>query len=209
MVRRSLRHLVTALALLVAFVCQETWALAGVTGGLTGSVIDADSSAPVAGAQVTATSPSQSATTTTDAAGHFGFLTLAPDTYTVTVSKSGYQPMSVPGQVVFADTVQSVPVRVTKTLRTIARVTSTRGQRFGKVGYDGRRLLDQRSTQAATAALGRRRPYQSGVFGDLDGSGRLRHPEPKRLLRDSQHPRRRLRSSRLRVRRRSGQSLVR
>ena len=42
---------------------------------------------PIAGAQVTATSPSQSATVTTDAAGHFSFLTLAPDTYTVTVSK--------------------------------------------------------------------------------------------------------------------------
>jgi len=47
--------------------------------------------------------PSQSATTTTDAAGHFGFLTLAPDTYTITVARSGYQPVSVPGQVFFAD----------------------------------------------------------------------------------------------------------
>ena len=50
------------------------------------------------------------------------FLTLAPDTYTVTVSKTGYQPISVPGQVVFADTVQSVTVRVQKSLTTIAHV---------------------------------------------------------------------------------------
>ena len=65
-------------------------------------------SAPVAGAQVTVSSPSQNATGTTDATGHFTFLTLPPDTYTVTVAKSGYQSISVPGQVVFADTVQNV-----------------------------------------------------------------------------------------------------
>src|SRR5580658_1572600 len=154
MIRRSLRHLVTALTLLVAFACQETWALAGVTGGLTGSVTDADTSAPVAGAQVTATSPSQSATATTDAAGHFGFLTLAPDTYTISVSKSGYQPVSVPGQVVLADTVQSVPVRVLKTLRTIARVTSTAGSALVKSGTTADVYSINASTQAATAALG-------------------------------------------------------
>ena len=85
MIRRSLRHLGTTLALLALFAGQETWALASVTGGLTGTVVDADTSAPIAGAQVTATSPSQSVTTTTDAAGHFTFLTLSPDTYTVTV----------------------------------------------------------------------------------------------------------------------------
>jgi len=55
--RRSLRHLATAFVLLVAFVCQETWALAGVTGGLTGTVLDAETAAPIAGAEVVATSP--------------------------------------------------------------------------------------------------------------------------------------------------------
>ena len=154
MIRRSLRHLVTALTLLVAFVCQETWALAGVTGGLTGSVTDADTSASVAGAQVTATSPSQSATVTTDARGNFGFLTLAPDTYTISVSKSGYQPVSVPGQVVLADTVQSVPVRVLKTLRTIARVTSTAGSALVKSGTTADVYSINASAQASSAALG-------------------------------------------------------
>src|SRR5580704_5810494 len=99
---------------------QETWALAGTTGGLTGSVVDATSSAPVAGAVVTASSPSQSATITTDATGHFGFLTLAPDTYVVTVTKDNYNPLTVPGQIVFADTVQTVTARLQKTLSTIA-----------------------------------------------------------------------------------------
>jgi len=140
--------------LLVAFVCQETWALAGVTGGLTGSVTDADTAAPLAGAQVTATSPSQSATTTTDASGHYGFLTLAPDTYTVTVSKSGYQTVSVPGQVVFADTVQSANVRAVKALKTIAHVTSSAPGALVKSGTTADVYSINATTQAATAALG-------------------------------------------------------
>ncbi len=134
MVRRSFRHLGTALALLVAFACQETWALAATTGGLAGTVVDAETAAPIAGAQVIASSPSQTATVTTDAAGHFTFLTLAPDTYTVTASKGGYQSTSVPGQVVFADTVQTVALRMPKALRTIAHVTSAAGGALVKSG---------------------------------------------------------------------------
>jgi hypothetical protein len=154
MTRRSLRHLGTVLTLLVAFACQETWALASVTGGLTGTVVDADTSAPIAGAQVTATSPSQSTTTTTDAAGHFTFLTLAPDTYTVSVAKSGYQATSVPGQVVFADTIQSVSIRVPKQLRTIAHVTATTAASLVKSGTTSDIYSINSSTQSAAAALG-------------------------------------------------------
>ena len=55
----------------------------------------------------------------------FTFLTLGPDTYTVTASKAGYQSTSVPGQIVFADTVQTVTAfALTKALKTIAHVTS-------------------------------------------------------------------------------------
>ncbi len=154
MTRRSLRHLGTALMLLVAFLSQATWTLASVTGGLTGTVVDADTSAPIAGAQVTATSPSQSATVTTDAAGHFSFLTLGPDTYTVTVSKTGYQPTSVPGQIVFADTVQTVAVRMPKALKTIARVTSAAGAALVKSGTTADLYSVNAVTQQATAALG-------------------------------------------------------
>jgi hypothetical protein len=154
MIRRSLRHLGTALLLLLAFTCQGTWALASVTGGLTGVVLDADTSAPVAGAQVTAASPSQTATVTTDAAGHFSFLTLGPDTYTVTASKSGYQPTSTPGQVVFADTVQSLTVRIPKALKTIARVAATAAGALVKSGTTSDIYSINSSTQKAASALG-------------------------------------------------------
>jgi hypothetical protein len=155
MVRRSLRHLATVLMVLVAFVSQGTLVFASTTGGLTGTVVDADTSAPIAGVQVTATSPSQSSTTTTDAAGHFNFLTLAPDTYTVNLSKGGYQPTSVAGQVVFVDTVQTVPtVRMPKALRTIARVTSTAAGSLVKSGTTTDVYSINSSTQQAAAALG-------------------------------------------------------
>ena len=154
MVRRPLRHLGTALALLVAFACQETWALAATTGGLAGTVVDAETSAPIAGAQVTATSPSQSTTATTDAAGHFTFLTLAPDTYTVTASKGGYQSTSVPGQSVFADTVQTVALRMPKALRNDRARHLGRRRRSGKSGTTADVYSINASAQQATSALG-------------------------------------------------------
>ena len=52
-----------------------------------GSVVDATSSAPIAGVVVTVSSPSQTASVTTDASGRFGFLTLAPDTYSVSADE--------------------------------------------------------------------------------------------------------------------------
>jgi hypothetical protein len=154
MTTRSLRHLGTALALIVVFACQGTWALASTTGGLTGTVVDADTLAPIAGAQVTATSPSQTASATTDASGHFAFLTLGPDTYTVTVTKAGYQPTSVPGQVVFADTVQSVAVRIPKALKTIAHVTAAAAGALVKSGTTADIYSVNETTQKAVQALG-------------------------------------------------------
>jgi hypothetical protein len=154
MIRRSLRHLGTVSLLLLAFLGQETWTLASVTGGLTGTVVDADTSAPIAGMQVIATSPSQSVTVTSDAAGHFSFLTLGPDTYTVTASKGGYQPTSVPGQVVFADTVQTLSIRVPKALKTIAHVTAAAAGSLVKSGTTADVYSINASAQQATAAMG-------------------------------------------------------
>jgi hypothetical protein len=154
MIRRSLRHVVTALVLLVAFASQGTWALAGTTGGLSGVVLDANTSAPIAGATVTANSPSQTATATTDASGHFTFLTLSPDTYTVTATKTGYQPVSTPGQIVFADTVQTLSIRLGKSLKTIARVTAAGAGALVKSGTTSDIYSINSSTQQSVSALG-------------------------------------------------------
>lgn len=123
----TLRRIVVSLVLLVAFLCQGTWALAGTTGGLSGQVTD-EKGAPVAGAAVKVTSASQIAAVTTDAGGHFSFLTLAPDTYTVSTTKDGYTPASNPGVSIFADQTLTLAVQMQHAgLKNIANVTS-RGQ---------------------------------------------------------------------------------
>jgi len=83
MPRFRFRHAFVAVLLLVAMLAQGTWALASTTGGISGTVVDSATGAPVAQATVTANSPSGGATSTTDAGGHFNFLTLGPDTYRV------------------------------------------------------------------------------------------------------------------------------
>ncbi|HEY4434009.1 MAG TPA: TonB-dependent receptor, partial [Candidatus Cybelea sp.] len=147
-------RLVTSLVLFLSFIAQGPQAIAGVTGGITGTVVDSDSGAPIAGARVTASSPSQTATSTTDAGGHFGFLTLAPDTYTITADKSQYQPESVPGQIVFADTVQTVRVSLPKALKTIGRVTAAAAGSLVKSGTTADIYSINASTQHAASALG-------------------------------------------------------
>ena len=120
--RRFMHSLVTALVL-VSLLLQGTLVLAGTTGSLSGKVLDA-SSAPVASAKVTATSPSQTVSTMTDAGGNFTFASLAPDTYTVSIEKQGYDPVAQSGVNVFADQSQTLNILTNKALKEIGRVTT-------------------------------------------------------------------------------------
>ena len=81
-----------AVALLVALVLGAVAApgSAGTTGQLRGRVLDAATKAPLAGVKVSIAAPSQSASATTDATGSFSFISLAPDSYTVSLDKQGY-----------------------------------------------------------------------------------------------------------------------
>src|ERR1700733_3757713 len=114
--------IIPALVLIAAMLPNA--ARAGTTGGIVGRVYDAATQAPIAGAVVTASSPSQAASATTDASGAYRFLTLAPDTYTLVVMKDGYDSVTQPGLSVFADQVQTFNVPANKSIRTIAHVTS-------------------------------------------------------------------------------------
>ena len=140
------RPLVAVLTLLFAL-CQVTWALAGTTGGLGGQVTDEHGS-PVAGASVKALSASQSASAVTDATGHFSFISLAPDTYTVSVEKNGYSPVTDPGVSVFADNQITLSLKLPRELSTIARVTSKGAGALVKAGT----TADVYSVNASTAA---------------------------------------------------------
>jgi Carboxypeptidase regulatory-like domain/TonB dependent receptor/TonB-dependent Receptor Plug Domain len=108
------------LALLVVLF-QGTWALAGTSGTLVGQVVLTDGTM-LAGANVTATSPSESVSTTTDATGHFAFVSLIPDTYTITVSKDGYDSVSQAGVTVQADNSQSVSVTTQKSAKVLGTI---------------------------------------------------------------------------------------
>ncbi|MBV8722533.1 MAG: TonB-dependent receptor, partial [Candidatus Eremiobacteraeota bacterium] len=154
MKRFSLRRPLVALGLALGFAFgQGTWTLAGVTGNLAGTVRDT-AGAPVAGASVQAISPSQTANATTDAQGHFIMLSLAPDTYTVTITKTGFQAASFPGEVVFADQTQQTTYTMAQALKTIAHVTAAGAGNLVKSGVGGD-LYNVNSAQAtAAAALG-------------------------------------------------------
>jgi hypothetical protein len=147
---KTLRHAVVIATLIGAFLSQGTWGLAATTGNIAGSVRDANG-APLAGVRVTAVAPSQTSAATTDAGGHFVLLSLAPDTYTLSLAKSGYQPVSFPGVVVFADQTQQVAYTMNQALKQIAHVTSAAGTSLVKSGVGGD-LYSVNSAQAAAAA---------------------------------------------------------
>src|ERR1700680_2084887 len=91
-----------AVLVLVTMLVQGTWVLAGTTGSISGTVMD-QNGAPVAGVRGTAASASQHASVTSDAKGFYSVLNLSPDTYTVTASKTGYDPSTLEGVTVTAD----------------------------------------------------------------------------------------------------------
>ena len=129
MPRLRWRHAFVAVLVALAMLAQVTWALAGTTGNITGTLTDTSTGKPVADAQIGAFSPSQSAQTTTDAGGHFTFLGLAPDTYTVSFEAQGYTPVSTPGVTVQQQQIVSLNERLTKEVKTIAHVTARGGRR--------------------------------------------------------------------------------
>lgn len=148
------RHVLVAALLAVAMLAQGTWALAGTTGGLSGTVVDTETGAPIAGVAVTASSPSQTSSTSTDASGHFVFLSLTPDTYTVSTTKTGYDPGSVAGITVFADSVQTASVSMHKSLKTIAAVRSQAAGSLVKSGTTADVYSINAATQDKVSALG-------------------------------------------------------
>ncbi len=137
MPRLRLRHAFVAAMITLAMLVQGTWALAGTTGNITGILTDTTNGKPVADAKITAVSPSQSASATTDAGGHFTFLALAPDTYTMSVEKDGYTPTSLAGVTVFADQTQTLALTTQPVLKTIAKVTSRAAGSLVKSGVTG------------------------------------------------------------------------
>ncbi|MBV8491478.1 MAG: TonB-dependent receptor [Candidatus Eremiobacteraeota bacterium] len=94
-------------------------ALAQSGGIISGTVTDDKTHAPVAGVAVKASSPTATLHTTTDDRGHYVFLSVLPDNYTLSFSKAQYQPQS-SVVVVLNGSQNAVNVVLSKTLKTIA-----------------------------------------------------------------------------------------
>jgi hypothetical protein len=129
-------------------------AFAGTTGGISGVVNVAGSTTPIDGAKVTVTSPSQNATTTTDARGHFAFVSLAPDEYTISLQKDGYDSFSYAGVAVLADAQQTLTLSLKPSLRTIAHVTSQSAASLVRSGTTADVYSINAAQQDRTAVLG-------------------------------------------------------
>jgi hypothetical protein len=108
-----LRRTLSLCALFVLFASQVSWALAGTSGGISGTITDAKTGAPIAGVQLEIRSASQTITTTTDSQGHYIALSLQPDDYTLTASKEGYDTQAVSGYSVSADQTQRYDLQLT------------------------------------------------------------------------------------------------
>jgi len=143
-----------AAGLLAGLISTMVPAFAGTTGSLKGRVTDAAGGAPIAGASVTAVSESQTATATTDTGGGFIFISLVPDTYTVTVAKTGYDTASQPGQTIQADQSSSLNISLNKTLKTIATTRSRSAADYVRPGTTSDVYSVNPSAQKATKALG-------------------------------------------------------
>jgi hypothetical protein len=122
---RTILHLFAAL-IISGFMLVQTCgpAFAGTTGILSGIATDSATQAPLANVRVTAVAPTGRYSATTNNKGFYSIVGVAPDAYAVSFNLSGYEPVSVPGQNVFADQVTTVSTTLTKSLRTIAHVTS-------------------------------------------------------------------------------------
>ncbi len=120
MTRASCRAVLCSL-LLAASLVTPIASRAGTTGTLSGYVY-AKSGTPLQSAQIAVTSPAQTAKTVTDETGHFVFVALLPDTYSVSASKDGYQPSLQPGVLVTADTTQTVTFSLEPEVKTLSKI---------------------------------------------------------------------------------------
>jgi hypothetical protein len=139
------------IALLVVLV-QATRILAGTTGALSGNVLLSNGS-PLVDATVSAVSTSESMSATTDANGHFVFVSLIPDTYTVTVSKDGYDSVTQSGVTIQADSTQVVRLHTQVAAKVLGHVTST-ASGLVKAGTTSDVYSVNSATQAKVASLG-------------------------------------------------------
>jgi len=126
---------------------------AGTTGSLGGVVTIAGSREPLGDATVTIESPAERTTARTDRRGSFAFVSLPPDSYTLTVAKDGYDTVVRRNLVVQADQGQTVTLAAPK-LREIGRVVARSGGGLVRPGTVADVYSLRPAQQRAAALLG-------------------------------------------------------
>ncbi|HET9342755.1 MAG TPA: TonB-dependent receptor [Candidatus Eremiobacteraceae bacterium] len=121
----------TRIATIVALVmlaigCFASYASAGTTGTIQGFVTDPSGRA-LAGVHVSVASPTSTTTTTTGANGYYVITGLPVDTYRVTFSKQGFEPLIIAGVTVVQDQNRRVDGSLSASIKTLGNVT-VRGQ---------------------------------------------------------------------------------
>ncbi|MDB5092652.1 MAG: TonB-dependent receptor, partial [Candidatus Eremiobacteraeota bacterium] len=149
---RTSAALVAAAVLTVSLIPAAS--LAGTTGSITGRIVDQKTGTPITGAAVTAASPSETERSVTDAGGGFRFLSLSPDTYTVTVERPSYDTLILSGVTVQADQTQTLNRALTARLQTIGSTTARRSSDLVRSGTTSDVYSVSGAQADAAAALG-------------------------------------------------------
>jgi hypothetical protein len=121
------RALMLIVALVMAASATSPVAAAeATTGTFVGTVVDTAGN-PVAGARVAAASPSGRYEATTDARGRFTMLGVTPDTYVVSVERSGYQATVRSGNLILPGQTATLTFQLESQLRSIGHVSTVTG----------------------------------------------------------------------------------
>ncbi len=119
-----LRYAVFAAFSIVLVLGLASPVFAATTGTISGTVTVADTKKPLPGVAVVAASPSGTGTATTDANGFYNINGLAPDTYSVSISAKGYEPLVLGGVTVVQDQTVTLNESVARTLQKIGGVST-------------------------------------------------------------------------------------
>ncbi len=138
----------------VLFMSSFGLACAGTTGGLRGRILDRDTQRGLPGVRVTVASPSQTQSATTDANGAFVFISLIPDTYTISAQPPGYDAAVQAGITILADQVQSASLTPARVTQTIGRTASRSASSLVKSGVTGDVYSVNAAGALAAQALG-------------------------------------------------------
>lgn len=153
-------HLPAIVLWLLTALCSPLVADAagGQTGNVSGTVIDAQTKAPVVGAAVTLAAPSGTYAAKTDGRGFFSILGVSVDTYRLSVERQGYETLMQSGVTVIGDqTLELGSVALQKHLRTIGSVKARSQssafqptQTVDSVTVSGARVLQTTGKAAST-----------------------------------------------------------